>query len=196
MDQHEKRRLDNQLISMGLPKLTDPELMQRMADLISEFPGDRHAFFRDLLNECDAAKRSEMYNAMAPRLKFKPLSLPDYEMKIAEKAGEMVSQRRMRVEGDRPKPITVGNSAFVPVPQPESTGAVATVRCHRCAKVERFHAETPAGAMIEARKAGWVREAGVNKECCAECQANMAAFEQVTLSSKQALIVTDKRRVC
>lgn len=195
MDQHEKRQLDNFLLSQGLPRLKDPELIQRLADLVSDFPGDKHEFLRDLINEVDAKDRREMYDSIAPRLRFKAHPLEQYELRIAEKAGNMVSKRWMRVEGERPKPIQVGNSTVIPVPKALSDAAVATVRCHRCEKLERFMDETAAGAMIQARKAGWQREPGVNKEICAECAAKLAGVEAVMLPGGTTLDVRDKRRV-
>lgn len=195
MNQTEKRKLETQLLEMGLAKLNDPELIQQLANLVSAWRGDRHEFLRDLLNECDADKRYEMYQAIAPKLQFKPWPLQQYEMQIAEKAGALVSQLKMRVEGSRPTPIQVGRDTFVRVPKALSNQAVATVRCHRCPKVERFADDTPAGAMLQARKAGWIREPGINKECCADCSAKLASSEQVVLSRKEVLVVTDKRRV-
>jgi len=195
MDQREKLRLDNQLLAMGLPKLNDSDLIQRLADLVSDWRGDRHEFLRDLLNECDSDKRGEMYNAIAPKLRFKALPLVQYEMQIAEIAGKMVSQRRMRVEGPTPKPIQVGRDTFIPVPQADADKAIATVRCCKCSKADRFIADTAAGAMIEARNAGWKREPGVNKEVCPDCQAKEAAQELITLSRSEVMAVTDKRRV-
>lgn len=195
MNQSEKRKLENQLMSMGLAKLDSPELIQQLAEMVNNWPGDRHEFLMGLINECDDKDRSEMYNAIRPHLKFNPLPLDTYVAHIAERAGALVSQRKMRVEGSRPLPVQVGRDTFVPVPKADATAAVATVRCHRCNKVEKFVAETPAGAMLQARKAGWIREPGVNKECCAECQAKLVASEQVVLSKKEVLVVTDKRRV-
>lgn len=195
MDQREKRQLENQLLVMGLKGLNDPDLIQQLAELISAWPGDKHDFLRDLLNECDPDKRYEMYHAIAPKLKFKPLSLPQYEAQIAEKAGAMVSQRRMRVEGDRPKPIEVGDKLAEITAKELANAALASLTCHRCGRFEKYLGETPVSAMLEARKAGWIREPGINKECCAQCAAQLAAAEQITLSSQEALIVTDRRRV-
>src|SRR5258708_22094216 len=105
MEPKDKRRLENELVVMGLAGLNDPELIQQLADLVSAWPGDKHDYMRDLLNECDADKRSEMYEALRPKLTFKALSLQQYEAQIALKAGAMVGQGRMRVEGQAPKPI-------------------------------------------------------------------------------------------
>src|ERR1035438_1580615 len=117
MDQKEKRQLDNMLLREGLANLGDPELIEQLANLISNWPGDKHDFMRDLLNQCDVDKRYEMYNAIVPKLGFKALSLPQYESQIALKAGAMVSQGRMRVEGDAPKPIQVGDVTAVMTPK-------------------------------------------------------------------------------
>lgn len=195
MNQQEKRQLDNQLLAMGLPKLSDPDLIQRLADLVSDWRGDRHDFLRDLLNECDAADRYQMYNAIVPKLKFKALPLEQYELQIAEIAGRMVSQRRMRVEGDSRKPIQIGRDTFMEVPKALADKAVATLRCYKCPKVERFVDDTAVGAMTQARQAGWKREPGVNKEVCPDCQAKDAAQEVVALSRQEVMAVTDKRRV-
>jgi hypothetical protein len=195
MDQKEKRQLENQLLAEGLAKLDSPELIEQMANLVNNWPGDRHEFLMGLINECDDKDRSEMYNFIRPHLKFKPLPLDTYVAHIAERAGAMVSQNRMRVEGSRPRPIQIGRDTFVPVPKEIATGAVATVKCHRCNKGEKFHAATPVGAMLKARQAGWIREPGINKECCAECTALLAHSEQVMLSRTEVMIVTDKRRV-
>jgi hypothetical protein len=165
----QKRQLDNQLLAMGLARLDDPELIGQLAALVSEWRGDRHEFLQDLLNECDADKRSEMYNAIAPKLTFKPLSLPQYECRIAEKAGRMVSQRRARVEGSAPKPIEIGgHQVQITTPDQANCGWVI-VRCHKCGVEKRFLADTPVGAIIEARKAGWRKDPGVNLELCPEC---------------------------
>lgn len=195
MEAKEKRQLENQLLAMGLARLDSPDLIQQLASLVNQWQGDRHEFLLGLINECDDKDRSQMYNAIRPHLKFKPLPLDQYVAQIAERAGAMVSQRKMRVEGSRPLPIQVGRDSFVPVPKALATGVVATVRCHRCPKVEKFQDATPVGAMLKARKAGWIREAGFNKECCAECAAKLASTEQVVLSKKEVLLVTDKRRV-
>src|SRR5574337_665823 len=193
MNAKERRQLENQLLTMGLARLDDPELIQQLADLISHWPGDKHEFLRDLLNECDADKRYEMYHAIAPKLRFKALSLPQYEAQIAERAGALMSKRMMRAEGPAPKPIEIGGHKLRVVPRSQATGAVATLSCHNCGKTERFLDETPAGAMIAGRRAGWVRDKALNKETCPKCAEKIAAEEIVTLSRTENMIVTDRR---
>jgi hypothetical protein len=193
VDQKDKRKLENELTVMGLAGLDDPELIEQMAVLVSNWPGDKHEYMRDLLNECDPEKRYEMYHAIAPKLRgFKPLSFPQYEAQIALKAGQMVSQGRMRVEGNRPKPIEVGGTKLAVVSEAEATHAVVTLRCRRCEAGDRFLGETPVDAMYNARKAGWTREPGVNKEICPECTAALAATV-VRLSDSHNLAVYDRR---
>lgn len=169
MNQHDKRKLDNELMVMGLAGLEDPQLITQMAYLVSSWPGDKHDFIRDLLNECEPEKRYEMFHAIAPKLNFKTLSFSWYEAQIGLRAAEMVSQGRLLVTGDAPKPIEIGERKFREVSRQDATGAVATLTCHHCHKVEQFLAETPVGAMTEARNAGWVRKQPINKEVCMEC---------------------------
>lgn len=194
MDQKDKRKLENELLVMGLARLDEPELIEQLATLVSDWPGDKHDFLEGLLNECESENRQEMYNAIAPKLKFKALSLSQYEAHIALKAGELVSQGRMRVEGNAPRAIEVGGYKLAVVPKHQATGAVATVRCHRCPKAEKFLADTPVSAMIKARAAGWTRENGVNKETCPKCSELLAATF-VRLSSGENLAVYDRRLV-
>ena len=97
MDQAEKRQLENELTVMGLPGLDSPELIQAMADIVNGFPypAERAAFFCDLLNECEGARRREMYEAMRPRLSFDVPSLFECEARIAEKAERLITYSTM-----------------------------------------------------------------------------------------------------
>lgn len=172
MDQAEKRQLENMLLREGLAGLDDPELIQQMANLVSNFPGDlsaKHRFFEDLLNQCEASNRYEMYQAMAPKLGFRAFSLAQYESSIRQRASELISQRRMRVEGEEPAPIDVKGKKFEEVLESESTAALLTLTCHKCKEKSQYLAETPVSAMVMARADGWVREKGINKEICPKC---------------------------
>lgn len=174
MDQDEKRKLDNALMTMGLSDIDDPALLDQLAMLISTYPGDRHRFFQDLLGTCDADKRYECYQAMAPRLNFQALSLADYEARIRNRASEMVSRRQMRVEGRAPDPIEIDGEKMQVVPPSLATNAVATLKC-KCGRTQKYLADTPAGAMIKARKDGWVRDRATNHEVCKQCHESKAA---------------------
>jgi len=174
MDQHEKRKLENELTVMGLARLDSPELIHQMAMLVNAWPGDRHEYLMQLINECEPAQRYEMYNAIKPHLHFQALPVDVYVMRMAEKAGAMVSQNALRIEGEAPKPIEIGEKKFAEVTQQDASHAIATLRCHKCKRVEQFLADSPAGAMIEGRKAGWERDKSVNKEICPICVEDRA----------------------
>ena len=169
MEANEKRLLENFLIREGLAGLSDPDLIQQLANLVTNFPGDRHRFLEDLINQCDADKRTEMYGAIAPKLGFAALPLSDYEVRIRNRASELVSQRRMRVEGEAPRPIEVAGEKYEAVSEAEATACMVTVTCYKCPKKKQYISDTPAGCMIMARKDGWVRDKGVNKEICKQC---------------------------
>src|SRR5579872_377875 len=119
MEAKAKRRLETELVKMGLRPVDDPELIQQLADLVSGWPGDKHEFMRDLVNECEPKDRYDMYHAIVPRLKFKALTLEQYESQIALKAGAMVSQGRMKVEGRPRDAIEIGGHKFAVVPKRE-----------------------------------------------------------------------------
>lgn len=170
MNHKERRQLENVLLVAGLARLNDPELIQQLADLVSDWHGDKHQFLQDLINECDPDQRYDMYSAIAPKLRFKALPLTTIECRIAEQAGAMVSRRQMRVEGSAPRPIQIGDHQIEITAQQGNCGWAA-VRCHQCGKVEKFLSDTPLGAMIEARKAGWQRDIKADGEICHECRA-------------------------
>jgi len=175
VDDREKRQLENALLREGLAGLSDPDLIQQLANLVSNWNGDRHRFLEDLINQCDADKRYEMYHAIAPKLRFKALTLSAYESNISMRASGLVSQGRMRVEGANPDPIEIRGEKFERVPEQLGTAALATLKCHKCNHTEQYLSDTPAGAMIMARKDGWVREKGVNKEVCRVCDQKAVA---------------------
>jgi len=168
VDQDEKRKLDNMLMTLELAGISDPALLDQLAMLISMFPGDKHRFFEDLLSACDADKRYQCYHAMAPRLQFQALPLGDYEARIRNRVSDLASHGKIRIEGRAPDAIEVGGDKYEAVPEALADGVVATLKCS-CGHTERYIARTPAGAMIEARRAGWVREKVTNREMCKAC---------------------------
>jgi hypothetical protein len=194
VDQKEKRKVETMLVKEGLSCLGSPDLIQELANLVSNWPGDKHEYLRDLLNECEPEQRYEAYHALKPRLGFKAKPLDSYLAMIALRAGELVSQGRMKVVGDAPKPIEInigGHKVKVPA-RPRMLYAIARVKCYLCSAEGRFEAPTPVAAMIEARKAGWVRDKVDNKETCPKC-AEARAAEVVELSGREKLYITDRR---
>lgn len=155
MNQTERRKLDNQLIVMGLHKLEDPRLLPALGQLVPN-----HQFFRSLLNECVPEKRREMYEALRPHLKFQPKPLDVYMAELTTKASEIAS---------RAEPIVVGDDKFEQVNPADATEVIATLTCYKCTRQQEFIGKTPADAAIQARNAGWVRDLVKNKEVCPKC---------------------------
>lgn len=186
MEQKEKRQLETELLKMGLSGLQangdpSPELIQELAAIVNNWQPspnrhgewiDRHKFLRDLLAECDQADRGEMYSAIVPHLKFTAKPLADYETMLAERMSNLVSKRAGRVEGRAPHPIEVGGKKYAQAPDGTATHAIATLHCQKCWKKKRFIADTPVGAMIAARDAGWKRMP--DKETCPNCVKKLA----------------------
>lgn len=157
---------------------------------------DRHKFLRDLFSECDQADRGAMYSAIVPYLRFTAYSLSRYETMMTERMGALASKGAAKTQGQAPRPLLVGDRTaiakadskrlrrkqsrarqqlkagdiFVAEGLPEdATHVMATLRCYKCQKSANFLGDTPAGAMIAGRKAGWVRDMGVMKEMCPTC---------------------------
>lgn len=156
MNQDHKRALENQLLVMGLPKLDDPNLIQVLADMVNAFPimRERVDFFCDLLNECDAGRRYEMYTAMTPRLSFEVPSFGECEIRIAQKAERMVGRTRT---------AKVKNDA-------ELTDKILRLECFGCKEKGAFVGLTLTDAMSQAHKAGWGRGPVAGEEFCGNCR--------------------------
>jgi hypothetical protein len=156
MNADDKRHLENELTVMGLPGLDDPALVQVLADVVNGYPipAERADFFCEMLNECEGARRREMYEAMRPRLSFDVPSLDACEARIAARAERMIRHKGV--------PELVNGDAA-----PERT---IEVECEGCGKKEQFTDVTTASAMLLARKAGWGRGPHRWKEYCAKCR--------------------------
>jgi hypothetical protein len=163
VNQDEKRNLENELTVMGLPGLDSPELIQAMADIVNGYPvpSERADFFCEMLNECEGARRREMYEAMRPRLSFDVPSLDTCEARIAAKAERMIRPKMM------PGFVPFGGVLEV----------VAELTCGGCGAVDKFSGSTRADAIGEARKAGWGRGPIPGREFCASCR--LAAMPQM-----------------
>jgi hypothetical protein len=157
MNDNQKRRLENQLIVMGLNKLNDPLLVPQMARLIPD-----HNTFLGMLNSCDKEKRTEMYEALRPHLKFQAWPLESYLIRLKEHASNLDSKF---------KPIKVGDQKFQETSRDTATGCIITLTCCKCTRFEEFYAPTPVQAMCMAREKGWVRDLVREKEICPKCPA-------------------------
>lgn len=155
MNQNDKRQVENQLISMGLPALADPDLFQVMADVVNGYPipSERVEFFCELLNQCEGRNRTDCYNALRPLLHFEAPTLAECETRIVAKAERMVGRRLGAVA--RPG---------------EPTEKILHLECFGCQKVAAFVELSLAGCMADAHKAGWGRGPVRFKEYCPECR--------------------------
>jgi hypothetical protein len=188
MDAKEKRQMETQLLRMGLAGLDENgaasgELIQQMAAIVNNWQTspnrhgewiDKHKFLRDLLAECDESGRSEMYSAIRPHLNFPALPLSTYETMMTERMENLISKGAARAEGPAPRPIDVGGKKYTRVAsEAVATHALATLSCQRCSKQMNFLGDTPVGALIAARKAGWARMP--DKWTCPKCVKKIAA---------------------
>jgi hypothetical protein len=158
MKQTDRRKIENQLLAMGLPDLTDPSLIQVVADMVNAYPmpSERVQFFCDLLNECDLGHRYEMYNALVPKLHFPVPSFPECETRIAAKAERMVG-KDFRQSGKK---------------DDYNFGRTLLLKCRGCEAEKTFGGLTLADAMMSAKKEGWGRGPIPGFEYCAECRMN------------------------
>jgi hypothetical protein len=69
-----KSQINRELQRLGLGKLSDPKLFDQMAFLVRD-----HDHFRGMLMHEEPANRKQMYDCLAPRLRFKAKPLYDYE---------------------------------------------------------------------------------------------------------------------
>jgi hypothetical protein len=182
MNDDERRRLENQLIVMGLNKLTDPELIQQMAKLCPD-----GGTLAGMLNECDEPKRREMYYALRLYLPFKPLSFEHYRDFFRRRA-EAIDSEHSPVEigehrisapvlDDEPPMVMIGGNKFRQLNPEEVAEATLTeacilkLTCHKCTKSEEFMGLTPVEAVTVARTDGWIRDLVLQKEICPRCPA-------------------------
>lgn len=173
MNQDERRQLDTKLVAMGWGGVDSPDLAESFAKVIEEFPGDKHWFFRGMLNECEPEKRREMYYSLRPKfVNFKPLELETYLAQINDDAYRMVSQGMMRVEGRPPDAIVIEGEGYVAADPSRATHVAVRLVCRKCNRMKVFVADTMMGAMIKARKKGWVRDySNSDREICPKCPA-------------------------
>lgn len=75
MDQSDKRKLDNKLMSMGLGNLADPGLIRQLGLIVQ---GHKH--LSEIVQACAPEDRNTMFEAIRPHLRFKPYALDFYLM--------------------------------------------------------------------------------------------------------------------
>ena len=162
-----RRKLENQLIVMGLNRLTDPELVPQMAKLIPD-----GGTLAAMLNECDQEKRREMYYALRPYLPFKPMPLESYLDFFTRRAEAIESEHTPVQVGARvydDEPVMMGGHKFREVRPEEAEGCLLKLTCCKCTKSESFMGLTPVEAITVARGEGWKRDLILQKEVCPKC---------------------------
>ena len=99
MTDQERREIENYAIACPLSQIEDPDMLAFMGSLIQD-----HDHMREkLLTEPDHAKRRGKFEAMRAHLKFRALSVDDYEMaELARRCGEQpIYQEQADMEKQR-----------------------------------------------------------------------------------------------
>ena len=151
----QERDVINRLLgSAGLATLDDP------ASLLPQLGGHvrDHAHFRSLLSHAEPEARRDMYDALAPNLRFAPKPLDVY---IAE-AGDIADrEQQTRWAGDHFEPYMPAeiksDEALVQalVDDAVAKGLLELV-CRKCTRTAIFTGIDQADAVQKAREAGWV----------------------------------------
>jgi hypothetical protein len=167
------------LRSNGLAGLDEAgALMTQLAMFVRD-----HAHFRTLLNNCEPEHRRDMYEALAPNVRFeaKPLdvylieSAQDAERRQLPTVGEDGHFKPFRV----PETLSSGDDAIATEAVAE---ALAKERlfmfCVACTREDVFRGITRQDAVADARKAGWrmaIKNGGPEPEQVEVCPACVKA---------------------
>jgi len=76
-----RRRINQTLGKQGLAQLDNPGLVGQLAYFVRD-----HEHFRSLLVACEPDKRTAMFDAMAPNLRFQARTLEQYLMEARQDA--------------------------------------------------------------------------------------------------------------
>lgn len=162
----QERAVINRLLgSAGLATLDDPQAVcSQLGALVRS-----HEHFRSLLSHCDPEARSDMYNALAPNLRFTAKPLDVY---ISE-AGDIADrEQQTRWAGDHFEPymqaeIKTTDEALVE--EAVAKGHLELV-CRKCTRTAVFSGVDQADAVQKARNDGWVVSTlGEGVIICPEC---------------------------
>lgn len=166
----DKDRINRMLGLHGLGSLDDPGTVQQLAYLVAD-----HEHFRQILSKCAHSLRRQMYDAMAPYLRFKARPLDVYVSQCGELAERMQWPTLDGAGALRPfkPPAPVGSDAAIAqaaVDRAMAKGRL-TLTCRKCTRVEEFYGERLVDAVQAARVAGWTYDelGGTGQEICPEC---------------------------
>lgn len=171
MRDDERRKLENQLVVMGLSGLNSPDLVVQMANLINNHPGftNSHAFYLGFINGCPQEKRTEMYEALRPHLKFDVWPLEKYISLLKEHASNVESYYDPVKVGT--EPIRFNGQDLQEVGSKDADACLLKLTCYKCTKSAEFYGQTVVTAITVARADGWKRDLAEQKEVCPDCAA-------------------------
>jgi hypothetical protein len=173
--QTEENAINRVLRSWGMGSLGEPGVVAQFASLV-----DDHAHFMKLLRACEPHQRRDMYEAMAPNLRFPAKPLEDYmvEAKAHAAAAEYPT---LDEQGNLHQyyPPEVNTASWRPDQDVIDTAVNAIealsargyleVTCRKCTKTARFYGQNKAEGIFKAREAGWAYDEITGKETCPEC---------------------------
>lgn len=179
-----KATINRVLGRLGLSSLDSPSgLAAQFGSLIRD-----HDHFRSLLVTCEPEERRNMYEALAPNLRFKAKPLVDYMIEAKSqaereqlpewdhadgtfKAFQVPDIRTIASEQDFEADINTIISA-------DLAKHVLMLVCKKCTREEKFTGLNRAEAVQKARDAGWVYSAlGEGIEICPKCPAFRATAD-------------------
>ncbi|MES2136990.1 MAG: hypothetical protein V4502_08030 [Pseudomonadota bacterium] len=156
--------INHALRSKGLASLSEgPALVAQLAMFVRD---DRH--FRALINTCEPQERGNMYNALAPNVRFKARPLSDYLIEIAQDAErQQLPTLGPKGELQEFKTAVINNPDSFRI-EPPTDAAIATnaiaeavakqrlhVVCLLCTREDVFRGVTKEEAVEALRAAGW-----------------------------------------
>lgn len=190
-----KKLVNRELQRLGLGHLNDPNLIAQMAYLVRD-----HDHFRGILMHMPPGDRHEAYKCLAPKLRFKALSLEDYEIQskqLAEKnqlpeynaatleakewGSRNVSTERKKtcalcLAGD---PITTGAPVQYHNYKPQDSGATKIACCD-----SDF---IPSGCIISGRIAGCTDYLASDDEITASQMESAEHAEELAETAQRAI---------
>jgi hypothetical protein len=169
----QKHAMNRVLMSHGLGTLDDPGVVAQMAYLVQD-----HDHFRSMLMACEPVMRGDMYRAMAPNLRFPARPLEDYiiegkrlaeaaQLPIQDEEGNLHPFSPPALESQEFRDKQIANQAVAD----QLSNRHLRLVCKKCTREQIFHGATRAGAIKDARDAGWTYDevSGDGREICPDC---------------------------
>lgn len=137
-----------------------------------------HKHLEQLLTSIDPAERQEVYDSIAPHLRFKAKPLDVYVANAGQRAEREqwpVLDEHGNLQAFRP---AADVSSIEKAVAADLASRALTLECAKCTRMETFPAvgmETPADVILKARKAGWIYDylATPPREICPHCPTSL-----------------------